>query len=124
MIRLLWALSAHTRYYLRRYMPTNIALDAIRTRRGLKWGTPAMLLAAPYFLAAKYCLTLIEHGGPGWLNLLVLVFCWNALKFLIMGPVSLVLLIRARLEESATRRRDRRALRPIELAEPARARTP
>lgn len=40
MIRLLWALSAHARYYLRRYMPTNIALDAIRTRRGLKWGTP------------------------------------------------------------------------------------
>ena len=113
MIRLLWALSAQARYYLRRYMPTNIALDAIRTRRGLKWGIPAMLVAVPYFLAANYCLTLIEHGGPGWLNLLVLVFCWNALKFLIMGPISLVLLIRARLEESATRRRDRRALRPI-----------
>ena len=31
MIRLLWALSAQARYYLRRYMPTNIALDAIRT---------------------------------------------------------------------------------------------
>ena len=118
MIRLLWALSAQARYYLRRYMPTNIALDAIRTRRGLKWGIPAMLVAVPYFLAANYCLTLIEHGGPGWLNLLVLVFCWNALKFLIMGPISLVLLIRARLEESATRRRDRRALRPIEPAEP------
>jgi hypothetical protein len=36
MIRLLWALSADARYYLRRYMPTNIALDAIRTHRGLK----------------------------------------------------------------------------------------
>jgi len=121
MIRLLWALSAQARYYLRRYMPTNIALDAIRTRRGLKWGIPAMLVAVPYFLAANYCLTLIEHGGPGGLNLLVLVFCWNALKFLIMGPISLVLLIRARLEESATRRRDRRALRPIEPAEPTTA---
>ena len=84
----------------------------------------AMLVAVPYFLAANYCLTLIEHGGPGWLNLLVLVFCWNALKFLIMGPISLVLLIRARLEESATRRRDRRALRPIEPAEPTTAHMP
>ncbi len=121
MTRLLWALSAHARYYLRRYMPTNIALDAIRTRRGLKWGIPAMLLAVPYFLAANYCITLIEDGGPGWLNLLVLLFCWNALKFLIMGPISLALLIRARLEESATRRRDRRVLRPIEPAEPATA---
>lgn len=79
---------------------------------------------APYFLAANYCLTLIEHGGPGWLNLLVLLFCWNALKFLIMGPVCVVLLIRARMEESATRRRHRRALRPIEPAEPTTARTP
>ena len=66
MIRLLWALSAHARYYLRRYMPTNIALDAIRTRRGLKWGILAMLLAVPYFLAANYCITLIEGGGPGF----------------------------------------------------------
>ena len=82
MIRLLWALSAHARYYLRRYMPTNIALDAIRTRRGLKWGILAMLLAVPYFLAANYCITLIEGGGPGWLNLLVLLFCWNTMKFL------------------------------------------
>lgn len=124
MIRLLWALSAHARYYLRRYMPTNIALDAIRTRRGLKWGIPATLLAVPYFLAANYCLTLIEDGGPGWLNLLALLFCWNALKFLIMGPISVVLLIRARMEESATHRRHRRALRPIEPAKPTTARTP
>lgn len=124
MIRLLWALSAHARYYLRRYMPTNIALDAIRTRRGLEWGIPAMLLAVPYFLAANYCLTLIEDGGPGWLNLLLFLLCWNALKFLIMGPVSVVLLIRARMEEWAVRRRDRRACRPIEPAEPTTARIP
>ena len=100
MIRLLWALSAHARYYLRRYMPTNIALDAIRTRRGLKWGILAMLLAVPYFLAANYCITLIEGGGPGWLNLLVLLFCWNALKMLWLGPVSVVMLLRPRGREA------------------------
>lgn len=50
-------------------MPTNILLDAIRTRRGLKWGVPAMFLAGPYLLAASVCNTLIAHGGPGWLNL-------------------------------------------------------
>jgi len=124
MIRLFWALSAQARYYLRRYMPTNIALDAIRTRRGLKWGIPATLLAVPYFLAANYCRTLIEDGGPGWLNLLVLLFCWNALKFLIMGPISVVLLTRARMEEWAVRCRTRQACRPIEPAEPAPARMP
>lgn len=109
MLRLLWALSASIRYYLRRCMPTNIALDAIRTRRGLKWGIPAMLLAAPYLLAASVCTNLIADGGPGWLNLLVLLFIWNAMKFLIMGPVSFVLLVRVRIQETAARRRARLA---------------
>lgn len=86
-------------------MPTNIGLDAIRPRRGLKWGIPAVLLAVPYFLAANYCATLIEDGSPGWLHLLVLLVCWNALKFVIVGPVSAVLLVRARAQEAVERRR-------------------
>ncbi len=44
-IRLLWTGSVLTRNFLRRYMPTNILLDSIRTPRGLKWGVPVMLLA-------------------------------------------------------------------------------
>lgn len=108
MLRLLWALSAHTRYFLRSYMPTNIVLDMIRSRRGLKWGVPAMLLAAPYILAANYCIAVIEDGGPEWLNLLVLWACWNALKFIIMGPVSLALLLRVLVREAAERRSVRR----------------
>lgn len=108
MFRLLWAASVRTRYYLRRYMPTNVALDAIRTRRGLKWGVPAMLLAIPYLLAASICTSLIAAGRPGWLNLLVLLFIWNAMKFIIMGPVSLLLLARVRFAESAALRRLRR----------------
>ncbi|MEZ3160990.1 hypothetical protein AB1K54_10660 [Microbacterium sp. BWT-B31] len=31
----------------------NAALDAIRTRRDLKWGVPAMLLTGPYLLAGR-----------------------------------------------------------------------
>ncbi len=108
MLRLLWAASVRIRYFLRRYMPTNILLDLIRTRRGLKWGIPAMLLAVPYLLAASICTNLIADGGPGWLNLLVLLFIWNAMKFLIMGPVSLALLVRVRVQEAVARRRARR----------------
>ncbi|WFN95186.1 sulfate permease [Gordonia sihwensis] len=108
MLRLLWAMSVRTRYFLRRYMPTNILLDLIRIRRGLKWGIPAMLLAVPYLLAASICTNLIADGGPGWLNLLVLLFIWNAMKFLIMGPVSLALLVRVRIQEAVARRRARR----------------
>lgn len=111
MIRLLWAVSTHARYFLRRYMPTNILLDAIRTRRGLKWGVPAMLLAAPYLLLANYFVGVIEGGGPGWLNLIVLVTLWNTLKFIWIGPISLILLIRVRIQEAVARRHQRRQLR-------------
>jgi len=105
MIRLIWAASIRTRYFLRRCMPTNVALDAIRTRRGLKWGVPAMLLAAPYLIAASICTNLVNDAGPGWLNLLVVLFIWNALKFIIIGPVSVVLLTRARIGEASANRR-------------------
>jgi hypothetical protein len=104
MFRLLWNLSIHARLFLRMYMPTNILLDALRSRRGLKWGVPAMLIAAPYLLGAWLLTVWIADGGPGWLNLLVLLFIWNALKFLVNGPITLIVLIRARVAE----RRDRR----------------
>lgn len=108
MFRLLWALSVRTHYFLRRYMPTNVLLDVIRTRRGLKWGVPAMLLAAPYMLASNICTNLIADGAPGWLSLIVLLSIWNAIKFLVMGPVSLVLLIRVRVQEAAEHHRVQR----------------
>ena len=108
MIGLLWAVSARTRYFLRRYMPTNILLDAIRTRQGLKWGVPTMLLAFPYMLFAAIVVQLIEDGGPGWLNLLILLNLWNGLKMLWIGPSSLVLLARARVGEFNARRENRR----------------
>ena len=110
MIRQLWTLSVHTRAFLRRYMPTNILLDAIRTRRGLKWGAPAMLLAVPYLLAASTFTTLIADGGPGWLNLLVLLCLWNTMKFIIMGPMSLALLARIRVREAVAARTERRVM--------------
>lgn len=104
MFRLLWAFSVRIRGFMWRYMPTNILLNALRTRRGLKWGVPAILLAVPYLGAAWLCSTWVTDGGPGWVNLLVLLFVWNALKFIVSGPVTLVLLLRVRLAESRARK--------------------
>lgn len=104
MIRLIWAVSVRIRYFLRRYMPTNILLDAIRTRRGLKWGVPAMLLAVPYLLIANVCVQLVEDGGLGWLHLVVLWAIWNMFKILSIGPISAMLLIRTRVREARERR--------------------
>ena len=98
MLRASVALSARG-YGILRYAPTNLLLNAIRTRRGLKWGVPATLLAVPYFYAAAICTTIINDGGPGWLYLLVLLFVWNAFKLLWIGPVSVVILVRTRRRE-------------------------
>ena len=99
MFRLIWIASVYTRYFLRRYMPTNILLDAIRTRRGLKWGVPAMVLVVPYLYVASLLAVLIDDGAPGWLHGLVVLCIWNAMKFAFMGPVSVVLLLRTRAAE-------------------------
>lgn len=72
-------------------MPTDVLLDLSRPRRDLKWGIPQMLLAVPY--------------------LLVLLFIWNAMTFALMGPLSLVLLVRARIQEAAARNRERGSVR-------------
>lgn len=101
----LWNASIHTRIFLRTWMPTNILLDKLRTRRGLKWGIPAMLLSVVYLLTAATSTGLIEQGWGKWLYLVFFLAQWNALKFLFFGPWSLVLLARARGREGRARRR-------------------
>ena len=100
MLRIIWFISIHLRNFMRRYMPTNILLDSIRTRRGLKWGVPAMLLAIPYLLAASVCTALIVGGASRWLYVVALVCIWNALKFIVIGPVSALLIMRIKHAES------------------------
>jgi hypothetical protein len=68
-----------------------------------------MLLAIPYLLAAHWCAAAIEAGGPGWLNLLVLLGGWNSIKLTFNGPISVILLVRARIQEAVARRCARRA---------------
>lgn len=108
MLRLIWIVSVHLRTFMRRYMPTNVAFDALRTRRGLKWGLPAMLIALPYLYAASLVTSLIDDGAPKWLYVITIVLIWDALKFIIMGPVSLVTLLRVRLAEFRIRQERRR----------------
>lgn len=114
MFRLIWAASVRTHSILS-YAPTNLLIAAIRTRRGLKWGILAMLLAIPYWFIVSWCVTTIEDGGPHWLNAVVLLAAWNMMKFVIVGPVSLILLVATRLREWSTRRHrdvDRRVQDP------------
>ena len=63
-----------------------------------------MLIAFPYLLAAAFCIGFVEDGGSGWLSLLALLFVWNAFKFIISGPATLVRLVLARHREARARR--------------------
>ncbi len=109
MFRLILASSIHIRQFLRVCMPSIILLDAIRTWIRLMWGLPALLIAVPYVVIALWCTTLIVVDGPGWLHLIVLVACWSGLKFMIMGPVSVILLAKTRLGGHRARRREKRS---------------
>lgn len=84
---------------LQKYAPSNILLRSLRTRRGLKWGVPAMLLGVGYLFAAALCTVLIKHGATGWLNLVVLIGIWSGLKLLFFGPCILLLLARVKYLE-------------------------
>ncbi|PPF50134.1 MULTISPECIES: hypothetical protein [unclassified Rathayibacter] len=104
LIRPLWTRSVRTRTFLRRWMPTKILLDKLRTRRGLKWGVPAMGLGVVYLLIAAVSITLINDGWSQGLYIVFAVCLWNALKFLLFGPIGLLLLARARVHEHRAKR--------------------
>jgi hypothetical protein len=40
MFEFILAATARSYFFLRRFMPTAVVIDAINTRRGLKWGVP------------------------------------------------------------------------------------
>lgn len=96
MLTLLWNLSAAARGYFRFYMPTNVAVELLHTPRGRKWAIPVMLVATPaYLFAMSICATIVERGGHGWFNVLVILFFWDAAKFAWLGVLAPFALLRA-----------------------------
>lgn len=104
MFQLLMAVTSRIYAFFQRTMPTNILIRATHTRRGLKWGVPAMLLAVVYIVIAAALAQWVAGGAPGWINLLVLVCLWNALKFVVNGPITAVRLARVRAHERRYRK--------------------
>lgn len=95
MLTALWNLSAAIRGYLRFYMPTNRAVDWLRTPLGLKWAIPVALVATPAYLGlTALAIALAARPGFGFVNLLVFLFFWNAAKFAWMAVLSPLLLMR------------------------------
>ena len=104
MFRLIWIISIYVRSFMRRFMLSNIAITTLRTRSGLKWAAPAMLLSVPYLFAASYVSTLVDGGASKWLYAIFVVCIWNALKFLANSIVCTGLLARVRIHERRLQR--------------------
>lgn len=104
MLRFIFAGVSRTYSILARYAPGPRLISRIRRRDGLKWGVPAMLVAAPYFLVANLVKTLIEGGGSAWLSLPLLWCLVMGLSFILLGPISVILLLIARFREMAQAR--------------------
>jgi hypothetical protein len=104
MLALLWNLSAAFRSYLRVYMPSNRAVDWLRTPRGLKWAIPAALVATPAYLGlTTIVIQLAACPGRGWFNVLVLLFFWNAAKFAWMAVLAPVMWLSGRRDHAGGR---------------------
>jgi hypothetical protein len=91
------------------YAPTNSLLRWLRSRNGLKWGVPFMMLGAAYLLASVALGVVIRDGGAGWMNVLVLLCMWDGVKLVAFGPLSVLMLIRVRIREHRDRTRDHAA---------------
>jgi hypothetical protein len=66
--------------------PSNLLIARARSSRptvGWVAGLGGLALAAS--LLAHVLVIDAVRGGPGWLNLLVLVLCWDAIKFSVMA---------------------------------------
>jgi len=75
-------LAAAAHAYLNVYAPTNILIRTLRDpgRYRLAFTVSAALVVS-YGLLGAWLTSIIDSGGPGWLNLLALLCAWNTIKF-------------------------------------------
>lgn len=105
MIRTIMHLTPAVRAVLQ-HAPTNRLLRRLQRRRAPASAVAAIMVGVAYLFAAVASTVLLDRGGPGWLNLLVLLFVYNSGKLALHGLAMLV---------SPARQRPGR-LRPSHLA--------
>ena len=95
-----WALSSRLYGLVQRFAPSNIVIRRVHTRTGIKWGTLVGLAGVlVYGLLMVATGTIVRDGGPGWVNLFVLVGFWNTVRFAVLIPASIARLLRVRHQE-------------------------
>jgi hypothetical protein len=59
------------------------------------------LLVPTYLFAAAIATTVLDDGGPGWLNVMAVTCVWNAMKFASLALTPIHLLRMARRQQIA-----------------------
>ena len=79
------AVSAMHRYF-QYYAPTNRLARRVRAQEP-RWPTPAALIvvAATLLVAMHAVGAAVANGAPGWLNFVVLVLAWDAIKIAVLA---------------------------------------
>ena len=63
------------------YAPSNVLIRRVRVSRPkLSTAAAVLALAAGLVVAMKVVLDAVAAGAPGWLNVIVLVLAWDAIK--------------------------------------------
>jgi uncharacterized PurR-regulated membrane protein YhhQ (DUF165 family) len=95
-----WVISSRLYGLFQRFAPSNNVLRRIHTRTGIKWGALVGLAGVLVYGLLMFATgTIVRDGGPGWVNLFVLVGFWNTVRFAVLIPASIVRLLRVRHQE-------------------------
>lgn len=67
--------------YLQIYAPSNVLIRRVRSAQP-RWRTTGglLVLALMLLVAMNVVDNAVQRGAPGWLNLVVLVLAWDAIK--------------------------------------------
>lgn len=81
-------------YFLQVHWPTNLLARRVRAQAPRGRTAAVLIVLATALLVAMHALgEAVANGAPGWLNLLVLVLAWDAIKLaLVSGQVAVRLL--------------------------------
>ena len=82
--------------YLQVYAPTNLLVRRLSAKES-HWRTAAVLVVvgASLLTAMHTAASAVANGAPGWLNLLVLVLAWDAIKLELAALGSVVRCLRS-----------------------------
>ncbi len=83
LVVLFMCLVAAAHRYLQGFAPSDLIVSRVRRGRpSTRVAGSLLALATAFALGAIIAADLASDGGPGWLHLLVLLWTWNAMKFL------------------------------------------